>query len=403
MMVELNQGISSSADNDGLHILDLLVVLARHKKLVLGVPLLAAVLGLGASMLMTPIFTSTAKIMPPQQQQSGGVAAMLGQLGGLAGAAGLGGVKNTGDMYVGLMESRTTSDALITRFKLKERYDKTTLDDTRAELKKASAFVTGKSDGLISVSASDPDPKFAADLANAYVEELVRLTQSFALTEASQRRMFFEKQLEAARDKLANAEVALRTTQEKTGMILPAGQMQAIITSLAQLKGTIAAKEVEMSAMRTFATTQNPEYVRVQQQLRSLQEQLSRMESSQPGKPGGVMLPTGTLPEIGVEYVRSMRDVKYYETIFELLAKQFELAKIDEAKDSSLVQVLDKAIVPERKSKPSRSLITLGAAFVGAVLGVLLAFMRESYLRSRVNPRTRPRWDALTASMKASK
>lgn len=390
-------------EQDGYHVLDLLAMLACHKKLVIGVPLLTGALALGASMLMTPIFTSTAKIMPPQQQQNSGVAAMLGQLGGLAGAAGLGGAKNTADMYVGMMESRTTADALIARFKLKERYEKTTMDDTRGALKKATAFATGKTDGMISISASDPDPKFAAELANAYVEELIRLTQLFALTEASQRRMFFEKQLEATRDQLADAEVALRTTQEKTGMILPAGQLQAIISTVAQLKGTIAAKEVEMSAVRTFATAQNPQYVRLQQELRSLQAQLAKMENNQAGRSGDFMVPTGKIPEIGVQYVRSARNVKYYETIFELLARQFELAKIDEAKDSSMIQVLDKAIAPERKSKPSKALITLAGLFVGAVLGVLLAFMRESYLRSRTDERTRHRWDRLAASFRLTK
>lgn len=388
---------------EGYHVLDLLAVLARHKKLVIGVPLLTGILALGASMLMTPMFTSTAKVMPPQQQQSSGVAAMLGQLGGLAGAAGLGGAKNTSDIYVGMMESRSMADALIVRFKLKERYNKVTMDDTRGELKKASTFSTGKTDGMINISASDPDPKFAAELANAYVEELIRLTQSFALTEASQRRMFFEKQLEATRDKLADAEVALRTTQETTGMVLPAGQLQAIISTVAQLKGTIAAKEVEMSAMRTFATAQNPDYVRIGQELRSLQGQLAKMESNQASRGGDFMVPTGKIPAIGVEYVRSARNVKYYETIFELLAKQFELAKIDEAKDSPMIQVLDRAIAAERKSKPSRALITLVGAFVGAVLGVLLAFMRESYDRSRSDARTRQRWDTLAASFRSPK
>ena len=196
------------------------------------------------------------------------------------------------------------------------------------------------------------------------------------------------------------AEGALKTVQEKTGMIQPAGQVQAIISSVAQLKGTIAAKEVELSAMRTFATGQNPELIRIQQELRSLQAQLNKLERNQPSTAGDFMVPTGKIPEVGVEYVRSVRNVKYYETIFDLLAKQFELAKIDEAKDASLVQIVDKAVRAERKSKPSRALITLVGFFLGAIFAGLLAFTQEAYGNSRRNPSSKNRWDRLAAAWK---
>jgi tyrosine-protein kinase Etk/Wzc len=390
-----------SDEDDEIHLLDLLIVLVRHKKLVIGMPIVTGILALVVSLLMTPIFTSTAKIMPPQQQQSSGVAAMLGQLGGLAGAAGsMAGLKNPNDLYVGLLESRTVADNLIKRFKLKERYQKTTMDDTRNALNGISEITNGKKDGLIAISVNEKDPQFAADLANAYVDELARLTQTMALTEASQRRLFFEKQLKETKDQLANAEVALRNTQEKTGMIQPDAQVQAIITNVAQLKGAIAAKEVQVNAMRTFATGQNPDLLRTQEELRSMQAQLNKLEKNQSSKDGDFMVPTGKIPEIGVEYVRSLRNVKYYETIFELLAKQFELAKIDEAKDSTLIQLLDKAVPAERKSKPKRALITLAGAFIGSLLGILLAFICESYNRSRQNPANSKRWEQLSMTWK---
>jgi tyrosine-protein kinase Etk/Wzc len=384
----------SAAAEDEIHLLDFLVVLARHKKLVIGMPVVTGLLALGFSLLMTPIFTSAAKIMPPQQQQSSGMAAMLGQLGGLTGSmGGLGGLKNPNDLYVGLLESRTVADNLIARFKLKERYAKNTVDDTRKQLAANSAIATGKKDGFITISTEDKEPQFAADLANGYVDELAKLTQAMALTEASQRRVFFEKQLKDARDQLANAEIALRRTQEKTGLIQPAAQVQAIILNAAQVKGAIAAKEVQLNAMRTFAAGGNPELLRTQEELRGLQAQLGKLEKSQSSKEGDFMVPTGRIPEAGVEYVRSVRDVKYYETIYELLAKQFELAKIDEAKDSSLIQLLDKALPAERKSKPNRALITLAGAFAGAIFTIILVFMWSAYLDSRRNPGTVNRWN----------
>lgn len=396
-----SRAVAKDNEEDEIHLLDLLIVLARHKKLVFGMPILCGMLALIISLLMTPKFTSTAIIMPPQQQSSG-MSAMLGQLGGLAGAVGgIAGIRNAGELYVGILGSRTIADNLIGRFKLQERYESKAIDDARKNLAGASLISSGKKDGLISISVSDKDPKFAAELANAYVDELMKLTQTMAISEASQRRLFFERQLKEAKDQLANAEAGLRTTQEKTGMIQPEGQVQAIIASIAQLKGTIAAKEVQLNAMRTFATGQNPELLRTQEELRGLKAQLQKLEKDQPAKDGDFMMPTRKIPEVGVEYVRKLRDVKYYETMFELLAKQYELAKIDEAKDSSMIQLLDKAVPAERKSKPKRAIITLLGLVGGSIFGILLAFVVEAYRRSRQDPQSSSRWQALSEAWKA--
>lgn len=385
---------------DEVHLLDLLVVLVQHKWLVIGMPVLFGILGVVASLMSTPMFSSTAKILPPQQQQNSGMSAMLGQLGSLAGAAGgLAGLKSPNDMYVGLLESRRIADILIQRFKLKERYDMP-MEGARRTLTANSEIKSGGKDGMLTVTVIDKDPQVAADIANAYVDELARLTQTMALTEASQRRMFFEKQLADAKDQLANAEVAMRTTQEKTGLIQPQAQVQAIIGNAAQLKGIIAAKEVQLNAMRTFATGQNPEMLRTQEELRGLKIQLDKLEKNQASNDPGFMVPTGKLPEAGVEYLRRMRDVKYYEAIFEMLSKQFELAKIDEAKNSSMIQVLDSAIPAEQKFKPKRTVIVLTAVAVGMVLGILLAFMKYAYQSSRQNPGSNQRWERLFAALR---
>lgn len=399
MESELQRNGDAPAE-EGIHLLDLLIGLAQQKKLIIGMPLVTGTIALIVSLSMTPVFTSVAKIMPPQQQQSSGMAAMLGQLGGLASAAGgLGGIKNPSDLYVGLLQSRTVADNLITRLKLQEHYEKTSMDDTRKQLLANSTFAAGKKDGFITIAAMDTNPQFAADLANAYVDELAKLTQTLALTEASQRRLFFEKQLKEARDQLANAEIALRTTQEKTGLIQPEAQVQAIISNAAQVKGAIAAKEVQLNGMRTFAAAGNPDLLRTQEELRGLQLQLAKLEKIQASKEGDFMVPTGKIPEAGVQYVRSVRNVKYYETIFELLAKQFELAKIDEAKESSLIQMLDKAIPAERKTKPRRAFIVLAGLAGGAILGILLAFMRMAYRSSRQDPNSRKRWQQLSVAL----
>lgn len=386
----------SEVHTNGMHPLDLLTMMGQHKRLVIWTPVICCTLALIVSLMLTPIFTSVAKIMPPQAQNNNGYAAMLGQLSGLAAVAGAG--RSSGDLYVGLLESRTIADRLIARLHLKDRYAMATMDDTRARLAGATAVTNDKKSGFITISTTDKSPQFAADLANAYVDELSQLTQHMSLTEASQRRVFFEKQLKEASEQLAEAEVALRSTQEKTGLIQPDAQVQAIIATTAQTQAMVAAKEVQLNAMRTFATAQNPELLRVQEELRGLRAQLAKQEKNTGTGGGDVMLATGKIPAAGIEYVRSLRSVKYYETMFELLAKQFELAKVDEAKDSTQIQLLDKAIPAERKTKPSRALITLAGLAFGVVLGVAMAFARAAYRSSRGDPSNNARWSRLSAA-----
>lgn len=364
-----------------ISLLDLLIVLAKYKKLILGLPLAAAVLVAGITLLMPNIFTATTRILPPQQGQST-AAAMLGQLGALAGAAGSSlGIKNPNDLYVGMLKSRTVADNLIARFKLMERYETKKQDDTRKALTEVVNINAGK-DGIISITADDEDPKFAADLANAYVEELYKLTQNLAVTEASQRRLFFEKQLKKAKDELAGAEVAFKQTQEKTGVLQIDAQGKAMIEAVGAIRAQIAAKEVEMGALRTFATEQNPDYLRTQQELIGLRAQLGKYEK------GGEsdLLPTGKLPEAGLENIRKLRDVKYYETLYELLARQYEMSRVDEARDASIIQVLDKAVPPDRKSKPKRALIVILSAVAIGFLAILIAFVRESMSKAKQDP-----------------
>jgi tyrosine-protein kinase Etk/Wzc len=391
---------AAAGQDEEIRLFDQLIVLARYKKLLIGLPLTLGALGLLLAVLLPAQYASTARLMPPQQQQSG-VAAMLGQLGGLAGATGaLPGMKNPNDLYVGMLGSRTVADRLIERFKLKDRYQRSTMDDTRLALDSVTEIASGKKDGLINVSVTDKEAEFAARLANAYTEELIALTQGLAMTEAQQRRAFYEKQLLSAKDQLAEAEVGLRKTQERTGMILPETQVGAIITTAAQLKGAIAAKEVQLEAMRTFATGRNPDLLLLQQELQGMRNQVAKMEKTQSGQAGDFMVATDKIPAVGVDYVRALRNLKYYETMFEMLAKQFELAKIDEAKDASSIQVLDKAVPAEKEAKPRRFKFLVGGVFGGFLLAVVLAFLHAAYRSARQAPENQARLQLLAQTWK---
>lgn len=375
-------------DVDEISLIDLLIVLAKHKRMILRVTLAAVLIALIVSFLLPNIYTATATILPPQQNQSS-AAMLLGQMGPLAtiGGGALN-IKNPNDLYIGMLQSRRVADDIIKRFDLKKVYDKDTWVGTRKKLAKACRIAAGK-EGIITIEVDDKDPQRAAAMANAYVDELARLNQSLAVTEASRRRLFFEKQLRQAKDDLANAEVALKNTQEQSGLIQLDEQGKAIIEAVAKLRAQIAAKEVQLSAMRTFATIQNADYIRAQQELTGMKDQLAKLEHSTNSgttNNGNIFVPTGKVPESGMEYVRKVRDVKYYETIFDLLAKQYELAKIDEAKDSSLIQVLDKALTPEKKSKPRRLLIIIGSALAAGFLAVLRAFILEGRERAKQDP-----------------
>lgn len=371
-------GQSPEAD-DEISLLDLLIVLAKHKKLVLGLPCIVALLAVGISLLLPNIYTGTTKIMPPQQSQSG-ASAMLAQLGGLAGLAG-GAIKSPNDLYVGMLKSRTVADSIIQRFSLNKLYDQEYQSNTRKQLEQRSTIISGK-DGIISIEVDDKDPKRAAELANAYVDELFKLTQVLAVTEASQRRLFFERQFEQARDNLTKAEAAARQALEKGGLVQVEGQGRAMVETTARLRGQITVKEVQIGAMRTFATDRNPDLQLAQKELEALKHELARIEGSSGSKSGNAQENSGS----GIDTLGLLRNVKYYETIYELLAKQFELAKIDEAKDSAVVQVMDKAIEPDRKSKPKRSLIVLLSAFVALFIGILWAFVREGMAKAKADP-----------------
>lgn len=394
----MTQQQTTAADNhaaapqgDEIDLMALLVRLVRQKKWIIGCTAGLGSLALVASLLMEPVFTATTTILPPQQQSSG-LAAALGSLGSLAGgmAGGMAGLKNPNDLYVGMLQSRTVADALIKRFSLEQRYDRETLFATRKALDGVVSVVAGK-DGLISVSVDDKDPVFAARLANAYITELKKVNQGLAVTSASQRRLFFEKQLQSIKANLASAEVLLKKTQERTGLLQPDGQIQAIIDNVAQLKAGIAAKQVQIAAMRSFATGQNPDLVRAQQELTTMRQQLAQLEHGTPSQ-GDLAVPTGKVPETGLEYIRALREVKYQEALFELMSKQFELAKVDEARDSGMIQVLDVATAPDYKSKPKRAMIVLAGLIAGLFLGTLIALIKE---QSRAALTGESRWGEL--------
>jgi tyrosine-protein kinase Etk/Wzc len=374
--------IPASDETDAISFLDFLLLLMKHRGLVFGLPAAAGLMALIVALLLPKWYTGTTKIMPPQQSQSNATA-LLGQLGTLPiGATQLLGLKNPSDTYVAMLKSRTVADNLIERFGLKTIYKEELLHYARKELTRNSS-ITAARDGTISVEFEDKDPKRAADIANAYVEELRKLTQTLAVSEAGQRRLFFEGQLKKAKNDLADAEVQLKKYAQQSGIVNPPGQLGLSVTAAAALRAQMAVKEIELAALRTFATDNNPDYRRTTQELAALRVELGRMENHAAINKGDVFVPFNKAPEVGLEYIRRYRDIKYFETLYEVLAKQYEIARIDEAKDATIIQVIDIAIPPDRHTKPVRALIVLLAIFAAGILAVTFVLARAAYFRAR--------------------
>ncbi len=365
----------SVSDNAGERtMLDLLIVLARHKKLVLGLPILSGVAAVLITLAMPNVYLATTQILPPQQSQST-AAAMLGQLGSLAGAAGGAlGIKNPSDLYVGLLSSRTVADNLIRRLDLKKHYQEEMLGKTRQMLERNTAIKASKN-GLISVEIEDGDPKFAAVLANAYVEELDKLVGTLTITEASHRRIFFERQLQKSKNDLAQTEAALKDTLDTKGLISVDSQSRAIAETVARLRAQITAKEIQLASMKAFVTEDNQQYRRTAQELASMRNELAKLEN---GVGADDARKDSAKQSGNLDNVKLLRDLKYHQMLYEMLAKQYEAARLDESKDIPVIQVLDKAVEPENKAHPRRARIVISSAVAGLLAAILWSFMSES-------------------------
>jgi uncharacterized protein involved in exopolysaccharide biosynthesis len=354
------------------------------------------------SFLLPKMYTATSTILPPQQSQSA-LTAMLGQLSSVAGLneSDLG-LKNPADLFIAMLTSRTIEDRLIDRFDLRQVYWVKGYQDARRQLESRS-YIVAEREGLISISVADRDPQRAAALANGYVEELHVMNSDLAVSEAAQRRVFYQQKLDAEREELSVSELALKHAQEKSGLLQPDAQARAIIQSMADMRAQVAMHEVQLQAMRTYATAGNPDLRRAEQELAGLRAELAKLErnTGEIGN-GNLEVPTRQLPQAELEYIRRARDLKYHEAFYDFLSKQLEAARLDEARDAVVVQVVDKAVVPEKKSSPRRMLIVLVTGAAALLLACLWVLVTESIRRKEQDPHNRVRLAMLRHSLRFS-
>ncbi len=376
----------SAKPEDDIELIDVLQVVVENLRLLVLGPLTIGLLALAITFAIKPTFTATTKFMPPLPGQ--GSAAMmfqsLGALGGLAGAAT--GLKNPNDQFLGFLASESVSHALIQRFKLIQRYEADYRSDALKKLAGTSRFVSGK-DGLITVEVDDEDPAFAASLANGYIDELGNLLKRLAITEAQYRRVFYEKQLSDTKEKLSAAEQALRASGVNSSVLRQSPD--ASIRLVAELQARIAAQEIKLSSLRGFLAESAPDFKQAQIEISALRAQLAKAESStQASTPG-----TGD-----ANYLARYRDVKYFESLFEFFARQFEVAKTDEAREGTVIQVVDVALPPDKKSKPKKAIIAILVTLASGMLLLVFVFVRQAWRGASRHPESASKLSSLKHS-----
>ena len=384
---------------DEINLLDYLIVLAKRKSFIIKVTLGFAIIAAIISFIMSPIYKAETKILPPVNGSSGIATQLMNQLGQLSAIAGISGVpingKTPNELYVGLLKSRTVLDRMIDRFDLMKLYRTSYRQNARKRLLDDVLSVRDdKKSGIITINVEEKDPKRAADMANAFVEELQKLNSGLAITQASQRRLYFEEQLKAAKTSLTQAEENMKLFQEKTGALHIESQAKAVLEGIGMIRAQIAAKEVELKVMKTYSTPQNPDLRRVEEALKGLRAELAKMEG-RGGQGHDPLMPTGRMAQVGTDYAKQLRDLKFNEVLYGLLLQQYEAAKLDEAKDATTIQVIDTAVPPEKRVKPKRTLMVLLGSIIGFFLSVFAAFVMEFRERANENPEDRERFDTL--------
>jgi len=381
---------------DEINLLDYLIVLAKRKKLIayttLGIMVLTAIYSLA----LPPVYRAETKIMPPQQSSQGSMSQLLGQLGGGTGTVGLstGVLKTPNDLYIAFLKTNSLLDRIIDRLDLMKLYKTKSRERARGALSGALDAKDDKKSGIINIAVTDKDPKMAARYANAFVEELKSFNKGLAIGEASQRRLFYEEQLGDEKKMLETAEEDLKAFQEKTGVLHIEQQAFVAINNIASVKAQIAAKEIELRVLRTYSTSNNPDVKKVEEAIKAMKDGVNNLQIKNKIEYDPIM-PSQEAPGVALEYLRKYRNVKFHAALYEFMLKQYEAAKIDEGKDATIIQVIDKAEPPERRFKPQRTRMVLIAGVVGFFLSIFAVFFMEYAEKSSSNPENKERIDEI--------
>ena len=395
----MSDHIQDSTEPD-INLLDLLIALGQERWTLIVVTVLAALTGIVVSLVTPATYVSRTSIMPSQQSSGGGGA--LASLGGLAGLAGLGalsnmaaGIKSTDEMFIALMRSQSVQSALIEQFKLKDRYGAKNTEEARQSLNLNVTVLSDKKSGLLLIDAQDKDPQFAADLANAQVKELNVILSRLAVTEAQQRRAYYEQQIMKTQTKIPQLELEFKDAQKSSGV-----EVASLLSEASTLPGQIAAKELQLQVLSRFATAQNPDLKRLAVEISALRAQMARYELSKTEPKTSGSSKSGQASESNKsnfvqKATQTYNTLKIQEALLDGYVKQLELAKVDEAKEGPAVQVLDEARAPEMRAKPERRKLVIAYTVTGFIIALVLAVFRALLRHIRSTPAGLQRWSQL--------
>jgi tyrosine-protein kinase Etk/Wzc len=375
-------------DDDTINLLDYLEVIAKRWKMIAIVTTAAFVISIVVSFLLPKIYSSTAMILPPQQDQ--GMMGMMSQMigGDLSSLAGsMLGKSTPADQYVSILQSDRIKGAIIDRFKLMEEFKVKYRLDMYDMMDSIADISAGRKDGIISITVEDEDPKRAAAIANAYVDELEKVTVKLSSSGAGRNKVFLEDRLARAKVDLVKAEDALKSYQTKNKALDITEQAKATIEGVAQLKAQLAVQEAQLASLRAYLTDDNDEIKTAKASIANIITQIAHLE----GNGRGSSIPSvGSVPALGEQYLRLMREFKIQETLVELLTKQYEMAKLSEANDVANVQVIQRAEIPDKKVKPKRRLLVIISTLAAGFIAVFYVVIRET--GAKMSDENRERW-----------
>jgi len=358
--------------------LDYLFILAKHKQMIFSVIISVFVFSVLFSLMLKNVYTAKTMIVVSEDDK-GVMGALLGSVGGAAGGAaalaGLGGPTRT-DLYVTMLKTDAIKDPIIDRFKLMQEFKAKNRTQAYKRLAGGTKIDAGKRDSVITISVNNKNPKLAASIANAYVEELGKMVAGIAMNKSARNRQFLEERLSTTKSDLIKAEDALKTYQSKNKILDVSEQAKMSINGVAQLHARLAVQELQLASLKNEFTDSSHEVKTAAAAVATIKSQIAKMEGS---SGGGAVPSVGNVPELGQEYFRLLREFKIQETLFELLTKQFEMAKFSEAKDVSPVQIIQVAKIPEIKSKPLRSKIVIMNTTVAFFISIICAFIKERF------------------------
>jgi tyrosine-protein kinase Etk/Wzc len=385
-------------------LLDLLIILVQRKWIWIGSAAVCGLMALILGLILPVEYRAETDILPPQRPTSS-ASMLMGQVGSILGMGGSSfGAKDPNDIFLSLLRSRTTAEALVKRFNLQQVYKKGDIFVAEAELAKHSTIVSTL-EGTIVVKVNDRDPTRAAAIANGYIEELTKQNNRLAISEAAQRRLFFQAQLEREKNALEDAEVSLKETELKTGVLQLPGQTELAIRQVADFRAQITNSELELQNLLTGETQTNPDVVRLEERIRTLREDLQKAQANNLGdsRTDVGSLTTSTVPTLAIAYVRKLREVKYHEDLFNMLSRQYEAAKIDEAREAPAIEAIDAAVPPHFRYSPRRQLLIAAGLAIGLILGWIYAITAEILCRSLQEPEYASKWLTLQRTIYGSR